>query len=131
MSPADREPTPRVSVSLGRRLAMSAMITFIAIWVVSLALVLIWERLDTKRHANAIVVLGAAQWDGRPSPVLKARVDHAVGLWRRGLAPILVMTGGRGQGDTTSEAAVERRYAISLGVPSAAIRVEPDSRNTA
>jgi uncharacterized SAM-binding protein YcdF (DUF218 family) len=107
------------------------MITFIAIWVVSLALVLVWERLDTKRHANAIVVLGAAQWDGRPSPVLKARVDHAVGLWRRGLAPILVMTGGRGQGDTTSEAAVERRYAISLGVPAAAIKVEPDSRNTA
>lgn len=131
MSPVDREPTPRVSVSLGRRLALSAMITFIAIWVVSLALVLVWERLDTKRHANAIVVLGAAQWDGRPSPVLKARVDHAVGLWRRGLAPILVMTGGRGQGDTTSEAAVERRYAISLGVPSAAIKVEPDSRNTA
>jgi len=131
MSPHDREPTPRVSVSLGRRLALSAMIAFIAIWVVSLALVLVWERLDTKRHANAIVVLGAAQWDGRPSPVLKARVDHAVGLWRRGLAPILVMTGGRGQGDTTSEAAVERRYAISLGVPSSAIKVEPDSRNTA
>lgn len=128
---AERQPTPRVSVSLGRRLALSAMITFIAIWVVFLGLVLIWQRMDTKRHANAIVVLGAAQWDGRPSPVLKARVDHAVELWRRGLAPILVMTGGQGPGDTTTEAAVERRYAISLGVPAEAIKIEPHSRNTA
>ena len=124
-------PTPRVSVSLGRRLALSAMIAFIAIWVVSLALVLVWQRKDTQKSANAIVVLGAAQWDGKPSPVLKARVDHAVGLWRRGLAPILVMTGGSGPGDTTTEAAVERRYAISLGIPAEAIKVEPHSRNTA
>lgn len=127
----ERESTPRTSVSLGRRLALSAMIAFIAVWVVSLALVLIWQRKDTKKPANAIVVLGAAQWDGRPSPVLKARVDHAVALWRRGLAPILIMTGGRGPGDTTTEAAVERRYAISLGVPPEAIRVEPEGRNTA
>jgi uncharacterized SAM-binding protein YcdF (DUF218 family) len=107
------------------------MVTFIAIWVVSLALVLIWQRMDTQKTAHAIVVLGAAQWDGKPSPVLKARVDHAVGLWRRGLAPILIMTGGRGPGDTTTEAAVERRYAISLGVPASAIRIEPNSRSTA
>jgi uncharacterized SAM-binding protein YcdF (DUF218 family) len=76
------------------------------------------------------VVLGAAQYDGKPSPVLRARVDHAVQLWRRGLAPVLVVTGGRGDGDTTTEAAVERRYAISQGVPAAAIRMEAESRNT-
>lgn len=128
---AERQPIPRTSGSLGRRLALSAMIAFITTWLVFLALVLIWQRMDTNHHANAIVVLGAAQWDGKPSPVLKARVDHAVGLWRRGHAPILVMTGGRGPGDTTTEAAVERRYAISLGVPPEAIRVEPHSRSTA
>lgn len=110
---------------------MSAMITFIAMWVVSLVLVLVWERIDTQRPAHAIVVLGAAQWDGKPSPVLRARVDHAVALWRQGLAPVLVMTGGQGPGDTTTEAAVERRYAMSLGVPGSAIRLEPDSRTTA
>lgn len=110
---------------------MSAMIALIALWVASLVLVLVWQRMDTQKPANAIVVLGAAQWDGRPSPVLKARVDHAVSLWRRGLAPMLVMTGGRGPGDTTTEAAVERRYAISLGVPASAIRIEPESRSTA
>jgi uncharacterized SAM-binding protein YcdF (DUF218 family) len=131
MAASDREPTPRVSVSLGRRLAMAAMIAFISLWVLFLVLVLVWERIDTQRPAHAIVVLGAAQWDGKPSPVLKARVDHAVGLWRRGLAPTLVMTGGAGPGDTTTEAAVERRYAMSLGVPASAIKLEPESRSTA
>jgi uncharacterized SAM-binding protein YcdF (DUF218 family) len=126
-----REPTPRHSVSLGRRLALAAMWTFIGGWLLSLILVIVWQGIDTRRPAHAIVVLGAAQWDGKPSPVLKARVDHAVDLWRRGLAPTLVMTGGQGVGDTTSEAAVERRYAMSKGVPSEAIRVEPASHSTA
>ena len=76
------------------------------------------------------MVLGAAQYDGRPSPVLRARVDHAIDLWRRGLAPVLFMTGGRGQGDTTSEAAVERRYAIANGVPETAILMEEESHST-
>jgi uncharacterized SAM-binding protein YcdF (DUF218 family) len=98
--------------------------------VLSLALVLIWQRRDATRKADAIVVLGAAQWDGKPSPVLRARVDHAIKLWRDGFAPVLIMTGGQAPGDTTSEAAVERRYAMSHGVPSAAIRVEGRSRNT-
>ena len=126
-----REPTPRHSVSLGRRLALGAMWTFIIGWSLSLILVIVWQGIDTRRPAHAIVVLGAAQWDGKPSPVLKARVDHAVDLWRRGLAPTLIMTGGQGVGDTTSEAAVERRYAMSKGVPSEAIRIEPASRSTA
>jgi len=102
----------------------------LGLWLLSLALVLVWQRRDTSRAADAIVVLGAAQWDGKPSPVLRARVDHAIGLWRRGLAPLLVMTGGRGPGDTTTEAAVERRYAISHGVPDSVIRVETESRST-
>ena len=93
-------------------------------------LVIVWERIDTREPAHAIVVLGAAQYDGRPSPVLRARVDHAIQLWRRGLAPPLIVTGGRGQGDTTTEAAVERRYAIAHGVPDSAILLEPESRST-
>lgn len=100
------------------------------VWLLSLVMVVVYERRDTQRPAHAIVVLGAAQYDGRPSPVLKARVDHAVHLWRQGLAPILVMTGGRGEGDTTSEAAVERRYAMSKGVPGKAIMTEGASRST-
>ena len=126
-----REPTPRHSVSLGRRLALTAMLTALGIWLLSLLLVIVWQQIDTQRPAHAIVVLGAAQWDGKPSPVLRARVDHAVNLWRRGLAPTLVMTGGQGVGDTTSEAAVERRYAMSQGVPGHSIRVEMAGKSTA
>jgi uncharacterized SAM-binding protein YcdF (DUF218 family) len=107
-----------------------ALLLFVATWALSLALVLVWQRKDASRKADAIVVLGAAQWDGKPSPVLRARVDHAIALWRRGMAPVLVMTGGQAPGDTTSEAAVERRYAMSHGVPSDAIRTEARSRNT-
>jgi len=121
---------PRRSTRLGWRITRTAILLSVALWLVSLGLVLLWQRLDARRPARAIVVLGAAQWDGKPSPVLRARVDHAISLWRRGLAPTLIMTGGRGEGDTTSEAAVERRYALRRGVPSAAIRIEPRSRTT-
>ena len=117
-------------MSLGWRLTRAALGALVAIWLVSLLLVVIWSKRDTSRPAAAIVVLGAAQYDGRPSPVLRARVDHAIELWRRGLAPVLFMTGGRGQGDTTSEAAVERRYAIANGVPSSAILLEEESHST-
>lgn len=124
------EPTPRKSTSLVWRLAGALTLLALGGWLVSLVLVIVWGQLDTRRPAHAIVVLGAAQYDGRPSPVLRARVDHAIELWRRGLAPVLFMTGGRGQGDTTSEAAVERRYAIANGVPAAAILMEEESHST-
>jgi uncharacterized SAM-binding protein YcdF (DUF218 family) len=125
-----REPLGRSSAPLGWRLAYTALAVIASLWILSLAFVIVWEQLDTRRPAHAIVVMGAAQYDGRPSPVLKARVDHAIGLWRRGLAPALIVTGGKGAGDTTSEAAVARKYAIAHGVPSAAIMVEGDSRST-
>jgi uncharacterized SAM-binding protein YcdF (DUF218 family) len=80
--------------------------------------------------ADAIVVLGAAQYAGRPSPVLKARLDHAISLWKRGLAPRLVLTGGKGVGDTISEAAVGRRYVIRAGVADSAVLLENEGRTT-
>jgi uncharacterized SAM-binding protein YcdF (DUF218 family) len=100
------------------------------LWIVSLASVLIWEHRDDARPAGAIVVLGAAQYVGHPSPVLRARLDHALALWRRGLAPRVVLTGGVGEGDTTSEAAVGRKYAQQHGVPDSAILIEPHGRTT-
>ena len=63
-------------------------------WLMSLVGVVFWESRDEARTASAIVVLGAAQYAGRPSPVLRARVDHAVDLWKRGLAPKMIVTGG-------------------------------------
>ena len=99
-------------------------------WLVSLSAVVIWGRRDTARPAGAIIVLGAAQYVGHPSPVLRARLEHAVSLWRRGLAPRMVLTGGTGDGDTTSEAAVSRRYVVQEGVPDSAILLEAKGRTT-
>jgi len=92
----------------------------------------IWQQgnQDERRPADAIVVLGAAQYDGRPSPVFEARLSHAVGLFHQGLAPLFVVTGGRIPGDTTTEAAVARQYAIAHGVPAQAIIGEDQARNT-
>ena len=92
----------------------------------------IWQQgsRDEQRPADAIVVLGAAQYDGRPSPVFKARLDHAVDLWHRGLAKAFVVTGGKLPGDRTTEAAVARQYAIDHGVPADAIFGEDRAHNT-
>jgi uncharacterized SAM-binding protein YcdF (DUF218 family) len=85
---------------------------------------------DDQRPADAIVVMGAAQYDGRPSPVFAARLDHAVELYLAGIAPTLVVTGGKADGDRTTEAASARAYAIARGVPPAAILSEDLSRTT-
>jgi Uncharacterized conserved protein len=85
---------------------------------------------DDQRPADAIVVMGAAQYDGRPSPVFAARLDHAVALYHAGTAPRLIVTGGKQIGDRTTEAASARAYAIAHGVPAEAILVEDGSRTT-
>lgn len=85
---------------------------------------------DDQRPAGAIVVLGAAQYDGRPSAVFTARLDHAVALYLAGLAPYLVVTGGKLEGDRTTEAAVARAYAVDRGVPADRILMEIEGRST-
>jgi uncharacterized SAM-binding protein YcdF (DUF218 family) len=111
---------------------MRAIVLLVIVtWLASLAAVMFFERREDARPADAIVVLGAAQYDGRPSPVLRARLDHAISLWEHHLAPRLILTGGMGDGDTTSEAAVGRRYAIKRGVPDSAILMETRGRTTA
>ena len=113
-----------------RRLATYVVILAIGGWFLSFVGVMVWGARDMARSADAIVVLGAAQYAGRPSPVLKARLDHAVGLWKRGLAPRIVLTGGRGTGDTISEAAVGRRYVMRAGVADSVILLENEGRTT-
>jgi uncharacterized SAM-binding protein YcdF (DUF218 family) len=92
----------------------------------------IWQEgdRDEQRPVDAIVVLGAAQYDGRPSPVFEARLDHAVRLWRSGIAPAFVVTGGKLPGDRTTEAAVARRYAVDHAVPAGDIWGENEAHNT-
>jgi uncharacterized SAM-binding protein YcdF (DUF218 family) len=113
-----------------RRILTIIVLTIIALWAVSAAAVLVWSSRDEARPAQAIVVLGAAQYAGRPSPVLRARLDHALELWGRHLSTLLILTGGTGSGDTTSEAAVGRTYARRHGVPDSAIVEENEGRTT-
>jgi uncharacterized SAM-binding protein YcdF (DUF218 family) len=118
------------AVNLIRRILTVMVVAAFALWLISAAAVLIWSYRDEARPAQAIVVLGAAQYAGKPSPVLKARLDHALDLWNRHLATLLILTGGTGSGDTTSEAAVGRSYARKHGVPDSAILVESEGRTT-
>ena len=120
----------RQAVNLIRRVLTFLVVATFALWVVSAAAVLIWSSRDEARPAQAIVVLGAAQYAGKPSPVLRARLDHALDLWNRHLASTLILTGGTGLGDTTSEAAVGRTYARKRGVPDSSILVESEGRTT-
>lgn len=80
--------------------------------------------------AQAIVVLGAAQYDGVPSPVLKARLDHALELYRWGIAPVIVVTGGRQPGDRFTEATAGYDFLREHGVPDSAIRKEVNGSTT-
>lgn len=76
------------------------------------------------------VVLGAAQWNGDPSPVLQARLDHAFDLYRRGLVGRIILTGGVGRGDTISEAAAGRQYLLERGAPAEALLLEEQGTTT-
>jgi uncharacterized SAM-binding protein YcdF (DUF218 family) len=100
------------------------------VYTVALAAVLVTSQQDQRRAVEAIVVLGAAQYNGRPSPVLRARLDHAVTLYREGYAPLIVVTGGVGRGDTISEAIVGQRYLVAREVPEEDIVVQPVGRST-
>jgi uncharacterized SAM-binding protein YcdF (DUF218 family) len=113
-----------------RQVAGLLLVAAVMIYTVALAMVLVVSQQDQRRLVDAIVVLGAAQYNGRPSPVLRARLDHALALYRDGMAPLIVVTGGVGRGDTTSEAAVGRRYLVTHGVPDTAVAVQGEARTT-
>lgn len=85
---------------------------------------------DERRQVDAIVVLGAAQFNGKPGGVFEARLRHAVALYQAGVAPYLVVTGGKLPGDRTTEAATARSWAIAHGVPPDAILGENRGRTT-
>lgn len=87
-------------------------------------------RRDEARPAGAIVVFGAAQYNGTPSPVFKARLDHAFELEERALAPIVITTGGRGGDPRFTEADVGRDYLIQKGVAEEKVLSEPHSETS-
>src|SRR5271166_5873725 len=86
---------------------------------------------DEARPADVIMVMGAAEYRGHPSPVLKLRLDHAVELYQRHLAPYIMTTGGAGGDPSFTEAGVGRSYLIDRGVPAESIIVEKEGGTTA
>src|SRR5579863_3415586 len=82
-------------------------------------------------RADAIVVFGAAEYSGRPSPVLKARLDHALDLFHRGVAPVVITTGGAASDPTFSEGGVGKDYLMRHGVPERSLIAETQGRDTA
>jgi uncharacterized SAM-binding protein YcdF (DUF218 family) len=90
-------------------------------WAAVVVAVAVHAARDQATAADAVVVLGAAQYNGRPSPVFRARLDHAATLYQRGLAPVILVTGGVGARDTLNEANVGRDYLARLGLPTPAL----------
>ena len=96
------------------------------------SLLQVWDmgRSDDRQPVDAIVVLGAAQYDGRPSPQLQARLDHALILWNLNLASYIVVTGGKQVGDRFTEAAAARKFFESKGIASDSIFEENTGKTT-
>jgi vancomycin permeability regulator SanA len=117
-----------------RRWVLRTALALVVIGVgyVALTFVQVWQasRQDGAREAGAIVVLGAAQYDGRPSPALEARLDRAFELWDAGMAPVIVVTGGRQEGDRFTEATAGYNDLRARGVPDEALRLEVQGHST-
>lgn len=123
----DRPPAGRRPRRGARRAVLAGLVVIVAVggyFLVSLYQVWSTGRAEQARAVDAIVVMGAAQYDGEPSPQLAARLDHVVELWPRGLAPLVVVTGGNRPGDRFTEAEASAAYLTGRGVPAEAIVLE-------
>jgi uncharacterized SAM-binding protein YcdF (DUF218 family) len=120
----------RRALKISRRVAAALFVVGLA--YLSVVFVQVWlaARRDDARPSDAIIVLGAAEFDGRPSKILAARLDHAIDLYRRGIAPVVVVTGGRQPGDRFTEAGVSASYLHDHQVPESAILRETTGRSS-
>jgi len=113
-------------------LALVALVAIVFVLASSVIAIRIQQasRGDPPQKADAIVVFGAAEYSGRPSPVLKARLDHALELFHRGLAPVVITTGGAGLDPVYSEGGVGREYLQEHGIPDADLIGETQGSDT-
>lgn len=116
---------------LFKRLLLVGLLAVLAYTAVVYFRIVRQSEKDESRSADAIVVFGAAEYVGRPSPVFKARLDHAADLFRKGLAPVVITTGGAGADPKFNEGAVGREYLKSLGIPDDHLIAETQSTDTA
>jgi uncharacterized SAM-binding protein YcdF (DUF218 family) len=120
----------RISWRIVRRVGLVAVLAALLYYVVTFVQVWLAARHDDSRRSEAIVVLGAAQYNGRPTPVFRARLDHAADLYKERVAPTIVVTGGKQAGDQFTEATSGANYLHNKGVPDAAILRETTSRTS-
>jgi uncharacterized SAM-binding protein YcdF (DUF218 family) len=123
-----------VAVGRALRLLTRALVLVVVLVVgyVAITFFQVWQAThgDSHEPAQAIIVLGAAQYDGRPSPVLRGRLDHAIELYEDQVAPLVMVTGGKRSGDRFTEAAAGYAYLRERGVPDGAIVREEHGLNT-
>ena len=112
------------------RLSGIAVAVIVVYLGVTAAQVVLSSRTDDRTPADAIVVLGAAQYNGTPSPALQRRLDHALDLYRDGLAPEIVLTGSKQPDDRFTEAFAGYKYLVDAGVPEGDLRLVDDGSNT-
>jgi uncharacterized SAM-binding protein YcdF (DUF218 family) len=111
--------------------ALAVFLLVLILGVIALmAAIYAQARNDETREVDAIVVMGAAQYNGRPSSVLAARLDHALTLYEEGCAPVIIVTGGKMEGDVYTEAGASEQYLLDRGVPQHAILKEDDGTDT-
>ncbi|HHO50824.1 MAG TPA: YdcF family protein [Deltaproteobacteria bacterium] len=110
---------------------MGAALVLVGLRIGWIAVSISWVgAFDRAVPSDVVIVLGAAVSGGQPSPVFAARLDHGVELWKRGIAPALILTGGIGDGDTLAESEVGRSYVLAQGVPATQVQIETWSRTT-
>jgi len=113
------------------RLLVLAVVAVMLFLMITAVQVVHTASLQEIRRADAIVVFGAAEYSGRPSPVLRARLDHALDVFHRGVAPVVITTGGAASDPTFSEGGVGRDYLMRHGVPERSLIAEMQGRDTA
>ena len=113
-----------------RRIGLVVLLAAVLYYVVTFVQVWWAARQNDTRRSDAIVVLGAAQYNGRPSAVFKARLDHAADLYEDRVAPLIVVTGGKQTGDMFTEATSGANYLHEKGIPDRAILRETTSRSS-
>lgn len=128
--PADHEQRRRPATRWAVTLLVACVIVVGAGIFGIMTLIYAQARTDEARNVDTIVVMGAAQFNGRPSPVLQARLDHALVLYNAGLAPRIAVTGGNQPGDAFTEAETGYLYLVERGVPEPAIVMEDEGRTT-
>ena len=110
---------------------VGALVLAAGLVVVSTATAIWWTaRQDSQPTSDATVVLGTAQYNGVPSSIFEARLEHALALWEQGVAPVVVTVGGRAEGDVFSEAEAGRDYLAAAGIPDDGLLAVPEGVDT-